>query len=71
MVPHTSLEGVNLGVLLVAAGMVMMAINRAIILNVDPQELNVAIHLVGILLIIVCTKRMSTVRRYTCQSVGT
>ena len=57
IVPQTSLEDVNLGrggdsdSLLVAAGIIMRTIHRAMMLNVDPTLLNCAIHLVGMLLI--------------------
>jgi hypothetical protein len=50
IVPHTSLEGVNFGFdRVVSNGIKMMTTNRAAILNDDPTELNMAIHLVGML----------------------
>ena len=56
IVPQTSLADVNLGrggvcvSLLVAAGIKMSTMHRAMMLNVDPKLLNWAIHFVGMLL---------------------
>lgn len=61
--PQTSAADVNLGLLLVAAGIVMMVMTSARMLNVEPHELNVAIHFVGMLLITVWMMRMSTVSK--------
>ena len=65
IVPHTSLADVNFGrggvcvALLVAAGIKMSTMHRAIMLNVDPKLLNWAIHLVGMLLMHPWTSMMS------------
>ena len=51
-IDQTSFEGKNFGVVAVPvtdAGIMMITTNKAMIFNVDPNELNFAIHNVGIL----------------------
>lgn len=45
--------------------------HRAMMLNVDPTELKLAIHLVGMLLIHPCISKINVVSSQTCQFWGT
>lgn len=49
--------------LFVEDGMRMITMNNAMMLNVDPTELKLAIHLVGILLMHPCIHMIRIVRR--------
>lgn len=67
---QTSWEGVNLGTFFVLAGMRIMTVIRARKLKVEPQELNCATRLVGMLLIVAWRVIIRVVRRKVCQLVG-
>lgn len=45
--------------------------HSAMMLNVDPTELKLAIHLVGMLLIHPCMSKINVVSSQTCQFWGT
>ena len=70
IVPHTLLLGVKRGLFLVPAGMQMSTVTSASMLNVDPHELNLATHEVGMQLIPAWMIIRRTVSRNTCQYVG-
>jgi len=55
----------------VDAGMRMSTIHNAIILNVEPTELKLAIHLVGMLLMHPWMSMIRVVSKKVCQFVGT
>ena len=70
IVPQTCELGANLGSVVVPAGMRMMTIITATMLKEEPKELNMAIHLVGMLLMQLWTSMRRVVSRNSSQFVA-
>lgn len=72
--PHTSAAGVNFGkscdARVVATGIVIITAMRAMILNVLPTLLKLAIHFVGIEETKAWMTMISVVKRKVCQAWG-